>query len=82
MIKKIILPFWKVIKKIKKNPQLGYTILVAIVILASFIFISQQFASIAMDSQDRLVNVRVGTMQDTLYFLRFFKKTSVSIDSS
>ncbi len=65
MIKKIILPFWKTIKKIKKNPQLGYTILVAIVILASFIFISQQFASIAMDSQDRLVNVRVGTMQDT-----------------
>ena len=55
----------KGIDKIKNNPQLFYTILVAILIVASFIFVAERFVSIANDAGDRLINVRVGSIQDS-----------------
>ncbi len=56
-------------KKIRDNHQLGYTILVAIVIFLAFIFMAERFLSIAQDAQDRLINVRVGSIQDA--FVQF-----------
>lgn len=55
----------KGIDKIKNNPQLFYTILVAILIVSSFIFMAERFVSIANDAGDRLINVRVGSIQDS-----------------
>lgn len=49
-----------------QNKQLWYTMFVAFLILAAFIFIANQFINIAKDAQDRLVNERLGAMQDSL----------------
>lgn len=54
------------IKKLFQNQQLWYTIFIAFLILAAFIFIANQFVGIAKDAQDRLVNQRLGAMQDSL----------------
>lgn len=51
-------------KKVIDNPQLIYTIFVAVFITGAFIFISLKFAGIASDAQDRLINVRIGSLQD------------------
>ncbi len=50
--------------KIFANPQLWLTVLVAVAIFVSFVFIANRFSGIAKDAQDRLVNVRVGSLQD------------------
>ena len=55
--------------KLKNNPQLWYTILVSFVIVFAFVFISDRFVTIAQDAQDRLVNIRLGSMQDS--FVKF-----------
>lgn len=55
--------------KLKNNPQLWYTILVAFGIVFAFIFITDRFVTIAQDAQDRLVNIRLGSMQDS--FVKF-----------
>ena len=52
-------------QRIQENHQLGYTILVAIIIFLAFLFVTVQFASIARDAQDRLINVRIGSIHDT-----------------
>lgn len=52
------------IKKIKNNPQLIYTIVVAVIIAGAFIFMANRFIGIAIDAQERLINVRVGSIQD------------------
>jgi len=54
----------KGIDKIRGNPQLLYTVLVAILIVGAFVFMAERFVSIANDAQERLVNVRVGALQD------------------
>ncbi len=54
----------KGIKKISGNSQLVYTIVIAFVITGSFILMSQRFINIANDAQERLVNVRIGSLQD------------------
>jgi len=54
----------KGINKIFGNSQLIYTIVVASVITISFIFMSQRFINIANDAQERLINVRIGALQD------------------
>lgn len=51
--------------KIRNNPQLFYTVLVAILIVGSFIFMAERFVGIATDAQERLINVRVGSIQDS-----------------
>ena len=58
--------FKKGVKKTRDNPQLVYTLLTAVVIFFGFLFTSNNFLLIAKDAQDRLVNVRVGSMQDIL----------------
>jgi signal transduction histidine kinase len=56
----------KGLDKLAQNQQLWYTIFVAFLIVAAFLFISNQFIDIAKDAQDRLVNERLGAMQDSL----------------
>lgn len=58
------LNFQKGIKKVTDNPQLIYTIVVAVLIVGSFIFMADRFANIANDAQERLINVRIGSLQD------------------
>lgn len=53
------------LKHIKNHPQLWWTIFVALMILVSFIFLASRFIGIASDAQDRLINVRVGSIQDS-----------------
>jgi signal transduction histidine kinase len=52
------------IQKIRDNPQLVFTLSLALVIFLSYLFMTQRFVSIAQDAQDRLINVRIGSMQD------------------
>ncbi len=52
------------VQKIKSNPQLIYTVLIAVCIVAAFVFMANRFIGIAVDAQDRLVNVRIGSLQD------------------
>lgn len=50
----------------RKNSQLWWTLSLAVIIFMSFVFIANLFISIAQDAQDRLINVRIGSIQDTL----------------
>ncbi len=52
-------------QKIKNNPQLFYTVFVATLIIGSFVFMADRFVGIANDAQERLINVRVGSIQDS-----------------
>jgi signal transduction histidine kinase len=53
-------------ERIKKQPQLFWTIFVAIAITFGFIIVVQLFISIAQDAQERLINVRIGAIQDSM----------------
>jgi signal transduction histidine kinase len=55
------------ISKIKKHPQLFWTLFIACIITVSFIFVAQQFISLAQDSQERLINVRIESIQNSLF---------------
>jgi len=65
MLDKIFPTLNRGIEKLKSNPQLWYTIFVAVLILVAFIFVANRFVTIAQDAQDRLVNVRLGALQDS-----------------
>lgn len=52
------------LNKIRNNPQLIYTLLVAALIIGAFVFMANRFIGIAYDAQERLVNVRIGSLQD------------------
>lgn len=58
--------FRRGIKQVQDNPQLVWTLLTAIVIFFGFLYASNNFLLIARDAQDRLINVRVGSMHDVL----------------
>lgn len=58
------LNFKKGIKKVSNNTQLIYTIIVAILIVSSFVFMAEKFVGIANNAQERLINVRTGSLQD------------------
>lgn len=64
MFKFFFLNLEKGVKKIVNNPQLIYTVIVAIFITGSFIFMAERFIGIANDAQERLINVRIGSLQD------------------
>lgn len=66
MFKNILPSFKSGFNKLRDNPQLWQTLLVAIVIFAAFLFMADRFVSIAQDAQDRLVNVRLGALQESL----------------
>lgn len=69
--------------RIKKHPQLFWTIFVAICIAIAFIIVTQLFISIAQDAQERLINVRIGSIQDSLSEFVVLKEESKSkIESS
>jgi len=65
------------LKKIQQNPQLIYTIVVALLITFAFILMANRFVSIASDAQERLINVRVGSIQDA-----FVSFASNSLDNT
>ncbi len=52
------------ISRMFSSPQLWLTVFVAIAIFVSFVYVANRFSGIAEDAQDRLVNVRVGSLQD------------------
>jgi len=54
----------KGIKKITDYPQLIYTIIVALLITGAFVFMASRFVQIATSAQERLSNVRIGSLQD------------------
>lgn len=64
MLDAFLSPLRNAFEKVRANPQLLYTILVALVIVGAFVFMAERFIGIATDAQDRLVNVRVGSLQD------------------
>ena len=77
MFKFIVLNLQTGIKKIASNPQLIYTIIVAVLITGSFVFMAQRFIGIANDAEERLINVRIGSLQDA-----FVSFASDKIDDS
>lgn len=64
MFRFFYLNFKKGAEKIRSNSQLLYTVVVATLIVVSFIFMSERFIGIANDAQERLINVRIGSLQD------------------
>lgn len=51
---------------LRDHPQVWFTALVGCVIVSAFIFVAFRFASIAHDAQEELVEVRIGSMLDSL----------------
>lgn len=52
------------IRQFVDHPQLWFTVVVAVSILFSYLYLADRFITIAQDAQDRLINVRVGALQD------------------
>jgi signal transduction histidine kinase len=68
-------------ERLKKHPQLFWTIFVSIVITVSFIVVAELFISIAQDAQERLINVRIGSIQDSLSeFVVLSKESKQDVD--
>ncbi len=57
-------PFKKGFEKVRSNPQLAYTAIVALLIIGAFLFMAERFIGIASSAHERLVNVRAGSIQD------------------
>jgi len=57
--------FKKGFEKVSGNPQLVYTIFIAVLITGSFVFMSERFINIAQTAEERLINVRIGSLQDS-----------------
>lgn len=60
------------IRFITKNPQILYTVFVAVVIIASFLFVSQLFLNIVVETQERFEKHRLSSMHDV--FVELAKK--------
>jgi signal transduction histidine kinase len=56
--------FKKGIEKVTNNPQLIYTVVIAVLITGSFVFMAERFIGIANNAEERLINVRIGSLQD------------------
>lgn len=52
------------LKGLRDHPQLWLTIIVALSIICSFIFVAYTFLGVAKNAADELRNVRVGSLQD------------------
>jgi signal transduction histidine kinase len=61
---KIRIIFKNGLSRLKENPQLFYTLAVALAVIIGFFTVSYLFISIASSAQDRLVNVRLGSLHD------------------
>lgn len=64
MFGSLLLNFKKGVVKVSHNPQLLYTIFIALLITGSFIYMAERFIGIAQTAEERLINVRVGSIQD------------------
>jgi signal transduction histidine kinase len=53
------------VERLREYPQLSLTIFVALAIVGSFIFVAFSFLGIAQNAQDELINVRIGSLQDS-----------------
>lgn len=68
--------------RLRENPQLAYSILVALVIAFSFIFVSNRFIGIAKSAEDNLINVRVGSIHDAFAaYVRLHSPYSTDIET-
>lgn len=54
----------KGVEKITQNAQLVNTILIALLIIGAFVFMAERFIGIAQRAEERLINVRIGSLQD------------------
>lgn len=70
--------FKRGLKKIASYPQLVYTIAVALIIFVAFVFNAYLFITIASDAQDRLININIGSIQDS--FVPFAANTFEDTD--
>ena len=69
------------IKRVRENPQLWYTLLIAALIVLAFVFVANRFVTIAQDAQDRLVNVRIGALQSSFVeFVNDYFETDTELD--
>lgn len=83
MFEKLFPSLKSTFQRIKKNPQLFWTIFVAIFITIGFIIIAQLFIQIAQDAQERLINVRIGSIQDSLSeFIELKEESREKIDNA
>jgi len=81
MIRDLFPSLAKSIDRFRNNPQLWYTLFVAIMIVIAFLFVANRFVTIAQDAQDRLVNVRIGALQSSFVeFVEDYFETEDSIE--
>lgn len=52
------------VARLRESPQLILTMVVAVAIVGSFVYVADRFVRIANDAQEELANVRVGALQD------------------
>lgn len=52
------------LRVIRENSQLAYTLFVGVFIVFAFLFVANNFISIARDAQEKLIDVRIGSIQD------------------
>jgi len=64
MVGSLLQSLMKGIAKVTRNPQLLYTIFIALLITGAFIYMAERFIGIAQTAEERLINVRVGSLQD------------------
>ncbi|MDQ3018381.1 MAG: HAMP domain-containing histidine kinase [bacterium] len=57
------------LRRIREQPQLIYTLVVAIVIVVAFVFVVQRFSTLAIDANKRIISIRIGSVLDT--FVKF-----------
>lgn len=70
--------FKRGLSKIASYPQLAYTIAVALIIFVAFVFNAYLFITIASDAQDRLININIGSIQDS--FVPFAANTFEDVE--
>lgn len=52
------------LRRLQDFPQLWLTIVIAVAIFGSFVYMADRFIAVAQSAQERLTNVRVGALQD------------------
>jgi signal transduction histidine kinase len=59
-------PFWAGVRFVRQNPQIWSTLLIALFIFASFLFVSDRFIRVAQEAQQELSYVRVAALQNAI----------------
>lgn len=66
----------RMLARIRKNSQLFWTLLVALCIVTGFMLVAQLFISIAQDAQNRIIDVRIESIQDSISEIALLKEES------